>query len=141
MKQVIHAEPNQSSIGRPKIAEEQYQRWLDDMRPFLQGGSSLHRAMEKTNLTNHKNRIYQKSKLNDWFRERIDIYQATMGELANETFYLLVTQIRKKAKRGQKINGGLLRTSMRKNEKSIGLSKRKLTARLPNCILPTRNTI
>lgn len=37
--------------------------------------------------------------------------------------------------------GELLRISMRKNEKSIGQNRRKLTLRLPNCILPTRNTI
>lgn len=35
----------------------------------------------------------------------------------------------------------LLRATMRKNEKSIGQNKRKLTARLPNCTLQTRNTI
>lgn len=37
--------------------------------------------------------------------------------------------------------GELLRTSMRKNEKSIGPSKRKLTAKLPSCILLMKNTI
>ncbi|MGB6881775.1 MAG: hypothetical protein WBD86_00515 [Microgenomates group bacterium] len=37
--------------------------------------------------------------------------------------------------------GELLRATMRKNEKSIGLNKRKLTARWPSYILLTKNTI
>lgn len=37
--------------------------------------------------------------------------------------------------------GELLRATMRKNEKSIGLNKRKLTVRLPSYILPMKNTI
>jgi len=37
--------------------------------------------------------------------------------------------------------GGLLRTSMRKNEKNIGQSKRKLTKRLPNCTMQMKNTM
>lgn len=58
-------------IGRPEYTEEQYQGWLDEMEPFLKGGYSLHCSIEKAGLIKHKTTIYEKSKLKDWFSEKI----------------------------------------------------------------------
>jgi hypothetical protein len=95
-------------------------------------------------------------------RDKVDIETKTLVEVANKAVKELgkllivveaglegkkgvdLTQIAhyKQIKSGQiRIMGELLRTDMRKNEKSIGQNKRKLTRRLPNCTMPTRNTI
>lgn len=72
--------------GRPEFSDDTYRNWLDYMRPFLKMGHSLHFAMEKAWIMQHKNVIYQKYKLNDWFRKKIDAYQSYFGEVVNSAF-------------------------------------------------------
>lgn len=79
--------------GRPAYLDNQYQTWLEDMKPFLKGGCSLNRAIEGAGLDRHKDSIYRKSKLNDWFCEKINAYRTYIGELVNHTFGVKVTEI------------------------------------------------
>ena len=74
---------NKPENGRPSIAEEQYQKWLDDMRPFLRQGCTLRYAIDRMELTKHSYVIYEKYKQNDWFSNRVDALRATVGELIN----------------------------------------------------------
>lgn len=60
--------------------------------------------MDKSNLLRHKDSIYKKYNLKGEFSERIDAYQATMGELTNETYFLLIEQINDKVKRERPVN-------------------------------------
>lgn len=57
---------------RPEYTDEQYRVWLDEMTPFLKVGYSLYYAMDKALLLRHKDSIYRKFKLNDWFCEKIE---------------------------------------------------------------------
>lgn len=92
-----------SDTGRPEHTEEQYQIWLDEMRPFLEMGCTLNRAVEKTGLTKHRTALYEKYKLNDWFSDKIDIMRSIPGELANEVFARMVFRINDKVKREENI--------------------------------------
>lgn len=47
-----------TDIGRPEYTDEQYENWLDDMRPFLKMGCSLYYAMDKAMLLRKKDTIY-----------------------------------------------------------------------------------
>lgn len=78
---------NKTDNGRPPIADEQYGRWLDDMKPFLRQGASLWAAIEKAGLESHMASIYVKYRLGDWFSQKIDRLQATIVELANNVIF------------------------------------------------------
>lgn len=90
-----------TDIGRPEFSDDTYHAWLDDMRPFLKMGHSLHFAMEKAWIIQHKNVIYQKYRLNDWFRDRIDSYRSYFGEIVNSIFARQVYTMEEKQKRGE----------------------------------------
>jgi hypothetical protein len=77
--------------GRTKTTEEEYQRWLEDMRPFLMQGYSLNLAIEKAYLTNHRTSVYEKYAQKDWFSDKIDYFQSTVGELANNIVYKVIS--------------------------------------------------
>ena len=79
--------------GRPEIAEEQYQRWLDDMAPFLKQGSSLYYAMDKCGLYSHQAVIYEKYKLGDWFSRKVDAYRGMVGDLINNVGFKVIEAI------------------------------------------------
>ncbi len=53
--------------GRPTFNDSQYQIWLYEMTPFLKIGLTLNKAIEKAGLEKHKDSIYRKWRLNDWF--------------------------------------------------------------------------
>lgn len=90
--------------GRPSYSEEQYQQWLNTMTPFLVAGNSLSYAILKCGLSKHRTTLYEKQRLNDWFSDKISDLQKIPGELANETFYLLIRQINKKVKSGEMLS-------------------------------------
>lgn len=90
--------------GRPEYTDEQYRVWLDEMTPFLKVGYSLYYAMDKALLLRHKDSIYRKFKLNDWFCEKIEAFQRYPGEIVNSIFSRLVLIVDEKVKRGQEIN-------------------------------------
>lgn len=79
-----------SQFGRPKITDEEYQRWLDAMSPFLLHGYSLNHAIEKSGLIGHRTSVYEKYAQKDWFSDKIDTLQRTIGELANNIAYKVI---------------------------------------------------
>lgn len=89
--------------GRPSYSEEQYKVWLNLMTPFLVSGNSLSYAITKAGLTEHRTTLYEKSKLGDWFSDKIDDLQRIPGEITNETFSLLIRKINRKVKAGEDI--------------------------------------
>jgi len=93
-----------TNIGRPQHTEEQYQTWLDDMSPFLRAGYSLHYAMDKALILRHKDSIYEKYRLHDWFSEKIDAYRRYPGEIVNSIFTRLVMSIDEKVKQGRSVD-------------------------------------
>lgn len=94
MPEPIATQPNPAGTGAPEISDEQYMRWLDDMREFLRRGSTLWYAMDKAGILAHKTVIYKKYRLNDWFAEKIDALRSTMGELANEVAFRVLEGVR-----------------------------------------------
>jgi len=90
--------------GRPSYPEEQYKHWLNLMTPFLVAGNSLSYAISKCGLSQHRTTLYEKQRLNDWFSDTLHDLQRIPGELANETFYILIRQINKKVKAGEIIS-------------------------------------
>ncbi len=90
--------------GRPAYADEEYQKWLDDLAPFLKMGSSLHYAMEKACLVMHKDSIYRKFRLNDWFCEKIEAYRRYPGELVNHIMVNQLFLIEQRVKNGNSVS-------------------------------------
>ncbi|OGE72135.1 hypothetical protein A3H40_02085 [Candidatus Daviesbacteria bacterium RIFCSPLOWO2_02_FULL_38_15] len=86
--------------GRPEYTDEQYQIWLDELVPFLKLGNTLYHAMEKAGLLQHKDSIYRKSRLKDWFCEKIEAYKRYPGEIVNSIFVRLIAIIDEKVKQG-----------------------------------------
>lgn len=86
--------------GRPEYTDEQYYTWLNDLAPFLKLGNSLYHAMEKAGLLKHKDSIYKKVRLNDWFCEKVEAYKRYPGEIVNSIFVRLITTIDEKTKQG-----------------------------------------
>lgn len=93
-----------NGVGRPEYTDEQFQAWLNDMAPFLKSGNSLFFAIEKAKLSQHKDSIYRKSRLNDWFCEKIQTYQQYPGEIVNNIFTRLVLTVDKKVRNGSLIS-------------------------------------
>jgi hypothetical protein len=89
-----------NTAGREPYSDQQYSSWLDDMAPFLKLGQSLYHAIEKADLIKHKDSIYRKFRLNDWFCEKIEAYQKYPGEIVNSIFTRLVMATDDKMKRG-----------------------------------------
>ena len=87
MKNALNPEFNNNVGGRPKIVESQYQDWLDYMKPFLLLGHSLNHAILKAGLNAHRTSMYKKYAQKDWFSDKINRLQATLGELTNEIFF------------------------------------------------------
>lgn len=100
-KEPLKTDPNPKGTGAPTISDEQYNSWLDTMRPFLRAGNSLRYSMEKCALLQHKTVIYEKYKLNDWFSEKVDAWRATMGEMANNIVFTQMENIQDKMIKGQ----------------------------------------
>lgn len=90
-----------NDVGRPEYTEETYEAWLKEMKPFLERGKSLYKSMELSGLEHHKDIIYRKYRLNDWFREKVDMYGRELGEVINDTVVSLIYDIRDKVKLGE----------------------------------------
>jgi hypothetical protein len=90
--------------GRPEYTEDQYRTWLGEMAPFLKLGCSLYWAMDRASLLRHKDSIYRKFKLNDWFCEKIEAFQRYPGEILNNIFSRLILIISEKVKYGLPIS-------------------------------------
>ena len=96
---------NTITTGREPYSDEQYTKWLDDMSPFLKFGDTLYHAIEKAGLIKHKDTIYRKVRLNDWFCEKITILRSYPAELVNNIFMKLITTIDANLTGGLAISG------------------------------------
>lgn len=76
--------------GRPKTTDDEYQRWLEELKPFLTQGYSLNYAIEKAQLSGHRTSVYEKYARKDWFSDKIDYFQGIIGELANNIAYKVI---------------------------------------------------
>lgn len=95
----ILTKPNGSPEGgRPEIADEQYQKWLDDLAPYLKLASTLYYASEKAGLEKHYWVIMKKYRLNDWFAQKVDAYRREIGEITNNATVRLMRRIEEKSK-------------------------------------------
>lgn len=91
------------TTGRPSITDEQYQKWLEDLKPFLKLGNTLNYAIEKADLSKHKTTIYEKFRLGDWFSQKIDIYRSYLGEITNNIFAREILNIEEVQKQGRQV--------------------------------------
>ncbi len=87
-----------NSQGRPEYNDKQYQYWLNEMQPFLKVGNSLYSAIDKAKLLRHKDSIYKKYRLEDWFSEKVDAYQQYPGEVVNTIFARIIMTVDEKIK-------------------------------------------
>ena len=85
--------------GRPAYTDDQYQTWLDDLKPWLKQGNTLSYAIDKAGLETHRTTLYEKYRLNDWFSDKINRMRAIPGELVNEFFVKEVERIMEKQKK------------------------------------------
>lgn len=97
---MCYNECNMKEVGRPAYDDNQYKSWLDEMRPFLVNGSSLHYACDKCGLESQYWTILEKYKLNDWFSKKVDAFRAKVGERINEGAVILLDKIIDKIKNG-----------------------------------------
>jgi len=91
-------------VGKPAFKPEQYEIWLDELRPHLVLGCTLRRAIELSGLMKHKNVLYGYYRDNEEFRDKIDGFRATPGEKVNEALATLVVDITDKIKRKEVIS-------------------------------------
>ncbi|KKU28808.1 MAG: hypothetical protein UX80_C0010G0018 [Candidatus Amesbacteria bacterium GW2011_GWA2_47_11b] len=89
--------------GRPEYTDEQFQTWLDDMTPFLKLGNSLYHALDKASLIKHKDSVYRKFRLGDWFCEKIETYRRFPGEIVNSIFVQVIMAVDEKIRQGSQI--------------------------------------
>lgn len=82
-----------NETGRPAYDDDWYRARFDEMRPILCLGNSIRYAAEKMGIGMHKNVLYQKYKESDWFRDKVDEYRASPGELINNIVIRLATNI------------------------------------------------
>lgn len=90
----------QDGPGRPEYTDEQYQAWLEEMRPKLQQGCSIYYCCEWAGISPHYDVILEKYKLNDWFSRKIDKYRGHPGEMINDTLTKLCVVIEDNIKKG-----------------------------------------
>lgn len=92
-----------ADTGRPEYTDEQYQKWLDDMAPFLKAGNTLYYAMEKASLLQHQTTLYEKYRRKDWFSQKVDAYRRYPAELVNNIFYKIIDKVNDRLKNDQPI--------------------------------------
>lgn len=90
--------------GRPSYDEEKYQTWLRDLEPFLKSGMSLYGAVGNAGLISHKDSIYRKYRLNDWFCEKVTVFQSYTGELVNMIFVKRIELMYQNVLEGKPLN-------------------------------------
>ena len=84
--------------GRPRITDEQYTKWLDDMAPFLKLGNTIWHSVDDAGLQKHLTTIYEKYRLNDWFAQKIDNYRSYPGKTVNNILSKLLIDIETRMK-------------------------------------------
>lgn len=89
--------------GNQPFNDTDYQRFLDDMAPFLRLGHTLYSAITDANLTQHQTAIYDKYRLKDWFGAKIDTYRATPGIIANDIMVKTLMDINDRIKQGRPV--------------------------------------
>jgi hypothetical protein len=89
--------------GRPELTEAEYQKFLEDMAPFLKLGHALNTAIDEAALTQHRTALYEKYKLNDWFSYKVDTYRATPGILANDILTKILMEVNDRIKQGRPV--------------------------------------
>ena len=87
--------------GRPSYTDDQFEQWLEDLKPWLKAGNTISYAIDKGGLDMHRTTLYEKYRLNDWFSDKINRFRSFAGELVNEFFYKEVLRIYEKQKIGQ----------------------------------------
>lgn len=92
-----------ADTGRPTTSDEQFQLWLDAMKPFLENSNSLYYAICQSGLLQHQTTIYEKYRIKDWFSQKVDRWRETPGEMVNDTLVSLIRNINEKAKRKELI--------------------------------------
>jgi len=93
-----------SKIGRPEFSNKKYEFWVNEMSPFLKAGFSLYSSIEKAGLLKHKDSIYKKYRLNDWFCEKIEAFQRYPAEIVNSIFTQIVMCVHEKIKAGNEVS-------------------------------------
>lgn len=104
MSEPVFTQPNEHGTGRPVYTDDQYQVWLNEMKPHLELGCTLNRAIEKAGLMTHEFSIREKYRLNDWFSRKIDVYRQLLGENINEAFARMTFKILDKVKREEALS-------------------------------------
>lgn len=89
-----------ADAGRPEYTDEQYEKWLEDLAPFLKAGNTLSYAIDKAGLYTHRTTLYEKYRLNDWFSYRVDSFRSYTAELANGIFHKIITNVDERLKQG-----------------------------------------
>lgn len=90
--------------GRPAYTDAEYQNWLDQMSPFLKLGHALNSAIEEAALLQHRNTIYEKYRLGDWFSYKVDTWRATPGVIANDILVKALMDINDRMKQGRPVS-------------------------------------
>jgi len=90
--------------GRPQTPEEQYEVWLEELRPFLVKGMKLYSACVNVGLEDkYYSCIYQKYRLRDWFSKKIHEYWNLFGDTINDFFANEVFRISDKQCRRERL--------------------------------------
>lgn len=89
-----------SDSGRPEYPEEQYQKWFDELAPFFKLGETLNAAIDDAGLQQHRTTLYEKSKLHDWFSDKMQSLQSIPGKLANNILVKRLMLVDEKIKQG-----------------------------------------
>lgn len=92
-----------ADIGRPETTDEQYQKFIDAMAPFLKLGETLNHAIDDAGLQKNKPLIYNKYKLNDWFLEKIDVLRSYPGKIVNNILANICLDVSEKIKQGRQV--------------------------------------
>lgn len=93
--------------GRPPgtgYTDADFQRWLDDMAPFLKLGQTLHSAIEDAGLERHQTTIYDRYRVGDWFSVKIDNYRSYPGKLVNNILTKTIIAINERIAQGLPLN-------------------------------------
>lgn len=79
-----------------EYTDKDLENWLDDMKPFLKRGNSIHYACNKAGLSSQYWTILERYKANKTFSQKIDAYRAYAGELTNDVIVSEVERIKVK---------------------------------------------
>lgn len=87
-----------------KTTEEEFQKYLEDLAPFLKLGETLYAALDDAGMLNHQTVIYEKYRLKDWFAQKVDAYRAYPGKLANNVLVKIVMDVSEAIKQDRSVS-------------------------------------